>query len=255
MTIVAAQLRTALVATARYDRMFYSGVAIAMALTVLVGFGPTYYFAAFSDRPMATVNGGPMTLLVHAHGLLFTGWVLLFIAQTSLVAQHNVHLHRRLGVVGAALAGLMIVVGTVTALRSAARGGGPAGIEPLSFLIVPLTDMVLFGGFVGLALRLRRNREAHKRLMLLAYVSIMAAAVGRLPLVAALGQPLVVLGLALTFLFAGVVYDLVTRRRVHPVYLRGGALVVASVPLRLLVSQTTAWKAFAAALVRLVSSA
>jgi hypothetical protein len=34
-------------AVGRYDRVFYSGIAIAMALTVFVGFGPTYYFGAF----------------------------------------------------------------------------------------------------------------------------------------------------------------------------------------------------------------
>jgi hypothetical protein len=252
MTTVAPQLHTPSVASGRYDRVFYSGVAIAMALTVLFGFGPTYYFATFADRPLATVNGGPMTLLVHAHGVLFTSWALLFIAQTSLVAQHRVHVHRRLGAVGGGLAGMMIVVGTMTALRSAARGGGPPGADPLSFLIVPLTDMLLFGGFVGLALYLRGKRESHKRLMLLAYVSIMAPAVGRLPAVLALRQPLVVFGLTLTFLFAGVTYDLVTRRRVHPAYMWGGAALIVSVPLRMLISQTSAWKAFAAAIVRLV---
>jgi hypothetical protein len=48
-----------------------------MALAALVGFGPTYYFKAFGQGPMATLSGGPMTLLVHAHGALFSAWVLL----------------------------------------------------------------------------------------------------------------------------------------------------------------------------------
>jgi hypothetical protein len=252
MTTTAAPLRALSAATGRYDRLFYSGIAIAMALTVLFGFGPTYYFAAIAGRPLATVSGRPITLLVHAHGVLFTSWALLVVAQTTLVAQQKVHVHRRLGAVGGGLAALMIVVGTMTALRSAATGGGPPGTDPLSFLLVPLTDMLLFGSFVGLALRQRGKAEAHKRLMLLAYVSIMAAAVGRLPAVLALGRPPVVLGLTLTFLFAGITYDLMTRRRVHPVYLWGGAVLIASVPFRLVVSQTSAWKAVAAAIVRLV---
>jgi hypothetical protein len=53
-------------------------------------------------------------------------------------------------------------------------------------------------------------------------------------------------------LFAGVAYELVTRRRVHRAYVWGGALLMASVPLRMLISQTSAWKEFAAAIVRLV---
>lgn len=236
----------------KYDRRFYSGMAIALALTVLIGFGPTYYLKAFGPGPMATQSGGPMTLLVHTHGLLFTAWMLLFIGQTALVAQHKVAVHRRMGIAGALLAGAMVVVGTLTALKLAARGAAPPGVDPLSFLLIPLGDMVLFAGFVAAALRLRANREAHKRLMLLAYVSIIAAAVARLPGVLPLG-PLAFFGLAFLFILVGIIYDLGSRKRVHPVYLWGGGLLALSVPLRLAVSGTDAWKSLAARLVGLVS--
>ena len=139
----------------------------------------------------------------------------------------------------------MIVVGTLTALKTAARGAAPAAPDPLSFLIIPLTDMILFGSFVTAALRLRKNREAHKRLMLLAY------AVARVPGILPLGPP-AFFGLGLSFMLAGVVYDLLTRRRVHPVYIWGGTALVASVPLRLVISNTGAWKSFAAAIVGLI---
>jgi hypothetical protein len=251
MATVVADARVPSAAVGRYDRVFYSGIAIAMALTVLVGFAPTYYLAAFGGNPMSTLSGGPMTFVVHAHGVLFTAWVLLFVVQTALVAQHKVGVHRRLGIAGGALAAAMIVVGIATALQGAARGASPAAPDPLSFLIIPLTDMLLFGSFVIAALRLRKNREAHKRLMLLAYISIIVAAVARLPGILPLGPP-VFFGLGFSFMLAGVVYDLVTRRRVHPVYLWGGAALFASVPLRLVISSTEAWKNFAAAIVGLV---
>jgi hypothetical protein len=220
-------------------------------MMVLVGFGPTYYFDAFGPDPMATLSGRPVTLLVHAHGALFTTWVLLFIVQTALVARHKVQVHRRLGIAGGVLAASMIVVGTLTALQATARGSAPPGVDPRSFLMVPLTDMLLFAGFVATALRLRANREAHKRLMLLAYVSIVAAAAARLPGMLALG-PLAFFGVAFLFMFAGVLYDLVSRGRVHPAYIWGGAVLVASVPLRLAVSSTDAWKALAQWTVRLM---
>jgi hypothetical protein len=238
--------------TGKYDRMFYSGLAIAMALTVLTGFAPTYYLKVFGSTPMATQSGGPMTLLVHTHGLLFTAWVLLFITQTALVAQHKVAIHRRMGIAGGLLAAAMVEVGTLTALKLAARGAAPPGIDPLSFVMIPLGDMFLFAVFVAAALRLRANREAHKRLMLLAYVSIIAAAVARLPGVLPLG-PLAFFGFAFVFILVGIVYDLVSRHRVHPVYLWGGALLVLSVPLRLALSGTDAWKSLAERLVGLVS--
>ena len=44
----------------------------------------------FGDGPQATLSGGPFTSLVHLHGAVFTAWVLLFIAQTVLVASHRV---------------------------------------------------------------------------------------------------------------------------------------------------------------------
>lgn len=236
----------------RYDRIFYSSMAIGMALTVLVGFGPTYYTKLLGSAPMATFSGAPITPLVHLHGLLFTAWVLLFIAQTALVAQRRVAVHRRMGIVGAVLAGSMVVVGIVAALKLAARGAAPPGIDPLSFVLVPVGDMIVFAAFVATALRMRANREAHKRLMLLAYVSIIAAATARLPGMLPYG-PLAFYGLAFVFILIGIIYDSFSRRRVHPVYIWGGGALVLSVPLRLIVSGTDAWKSFAQILVNLVS--
>ena len=91
------------------------------------------------------------------------------------------------------------------------------------------------------------DREAHKRLMLLAYVSIITAAIARLPGVA---NPLVFFALALLFVVAGIVYDKVTRGRVHRVYVWGGAILAASVPVRLALSETTLWRSVAEILVR-----
>ena len=145
---------------------------------------------------------------------------------------------------GAALAAAMIAAGTSVAIFTAGRGGAPPGIDPLAFLAIPIFDMILFATFVTAAIALRRDKETHKRLMLLAYISILAAAVARLPRVAALGPP-GFFGLAFLFLLTAVIYDLLSRRRVHKVYLWGGALLVMSVPLRLAISKTGAWLALA----------
>lgn len=225
----------------RRDRMFYSSVAIALALTVLAGFGPTYYFRVVRGLPLATLNGGPVTVLVHMHAVLFSGWVLLFVAQTTLVAQQRIAVHRRLGIVGGVLAALMVVVGTLTALKMAARGAAPAGIDPYQILMIGLSDVLLFGGFVAAALLLRAKREAHKRLMLLAYVCIVTAAVGRLPGVLSLGPP-ALFGLSFVFVLAGIIYDKMSIGRLHPVYAWGGTLLLLSVPVRLLISSTEVWK-------------
>ncbi len=249
MAATLAQASKTSAAAGVYDRVFYSGMAIAMALTVFVGFAPTYYLRLFStEGPVATVSGFPFTPLVHLHAVVFSAWVLLFIFQTALIASRRVKVHQRVGIAGAALAAVMIVIGIGTAIAGARAGSGPPGVDPLAFLIIPLGDMALFAIFVASAIGLRRNREAHKRLMLLAYVSLLAAAVARWPGVMPLG-PLGFYGFAFLFLFAGIGYDLLSRRRVHRVYKWGGALLVLSVPARLAFMETGLWRAVAEFLV------
>jgi hypothetical protein len=195
------------------------------------------------------LSGGPWTLVVHAHAALFTTWVLLFIVQTALVAGRRVAVHRRLGIAGACVAAALVVAGLLIAVAAAARGGAPAGADPLEFLAVPFFDLVLFSGFIIAALVMRRHKDAHKRLMLLAYVSIITAAVARLPGVLTLGPP-VFFGLSFCFVVAGALYDYFSRGRVHQVYWVGGAIILVSVPLRLAISSTTTWRIFAEFLIR-----
>ena len=52
-------------------------------------------------------------------------------------------------------------------------------------------------------------------------------------------------GLADLILLSYVVYDTFTYRRLHPAYLWGGLLLVASHPLRLYIGSTAAWVAYA----------
>lgn len=231
-----------------YDRLFYSGMAVLMALTAFAGFAPTYYLRPLADAPAATVSGAPIGPLIHLHAAVFTSWVLLFLVQTALVARRRVRLHRRLGVAGAALAAAMLVVGMTTALTSARAGVAPPGVDPLLFLVVPFFDILLFAALAAAAIWKRRDKESHKRLMLLAYVALMPAPVARLPGVLSLG-PLGFYFLSFTFLLLGVAYDLASRRRVHPAYWWGGAVLVLMAPGRLLLGQTEAWRVFAGWLV------
>jgi hypothetical protein len=233
-----------------YDRLFYTSMAVMMAIVVLIGFAPTYYLRAFSSGTAGvTVSGAPLTLLVHLHGFLFSAWVVLFVVQTALVASRRVRVYRAMGVAGAVLAALMVVAGTTTAIAGAKAGSAPPGVDPLAFLMIPLADITLFAAFVGTALSLRRRKEAHKRLMMLAYISILAAAVARLPGVLPLG-PIGFYGFTFVFLLAAVLYDYLTRRRIHPAYIWGGTIMVLSVPLRLVVSGTEAWQSVAGFLTR-----
>ena len=168
-------------AATRYDRIFYGGMGVLLAAVAVAGFAPTFYLRSWFGAPPTVGGATELTPLAQIHGTVFTGWMVLFIIQTSLIASRRVAVHRRLGVAGVVLAVLMIVVGAMTAIAAARRGAAPPGAESLSFLVVPLMDLVLFAIFVTSAVLRRRDKETHKRLMLLAYVSIIAAGVARLP--------------------------------------------------------------------------
>lgn len=216
-------------------------------MIVLAGFARSYYLKGFFGTPALP------SLLVQLHGLVMTSWVVLFITQVSLVATGRTRIHQRLGVFGAILAALIVIVGVLTAIAGAARGATP-GPPALQFLVVPLVDMLVFATLVGTALYLRGSRlDFHKRLMLLAAVNLLAPAIARIPLhFIEAGGALAFLGLTDLCLLGCVAFDTVKNRRLHPVFLWGTLLIFASQPLRLMLAGTDVWMRFATALVGLV---
>ena len=216
------------------DRRFFTGMAIAAALTVFVGFAPTYYLRG-------VFGAAPLTTLVHVHGAVATAWILLFLTQTSLIAGGRTDLHRRLGVAGAVLAPLLLVVGYLTAIESARLGHTPpGGPPPLAFLAVPIGTLVVFAILVGAGLAQRRRSETHKRLMLLATIAILTPAIARLRWMGLEGPPYAIGGTCL-FVVACLVYDRVAHGRVHPAFLWGGLFVMVALPLRFALGRTDAW--------------
>ncbi len=223
----------------RRERIFYTGMAVAVAATVFAGFSRTYYLKPYFGAP-------PLTLLLHLHGIVFTSWLVLYLTQTVLVAAKRIDVHRRLGIIGAVIAVLMVVVGATTAIIRAKQGATPAaGIPPLVFLVIPLADMFVFSCLIGAGFYFRRRPDIHKRLMLLATISILAAAIARLPFAFLQAGPPAFFGVTDLFIVVCLLYDLLARGRIHRATAWGGLLIVASQPLRLMIGSTHAWLAFA----------
>jgi hypothetical protein len=143
------------------------------------------------------------------------------------------------------VAALLAVQAISMAVGNAAAGHGPAGRDPLQFLSVPIGTTTLFTLFVGSALALRRHREWHKRLMLLATMTLLVPAMGRLDaqIMQPLGLPRLVLAPAVTVAFVAWawVHDWRRLGRVHPAYIVGGIALIVSIPLRRLIGFTDAW--------------
>jgi hypothetical protein len=222
----------------RGERVFFTGMAAVTAGIVFAGFAPTFFL-----RPMFVPE--PLPVLFVAHGVVFSCWIALLLVQTSLVAGRRTDLHMRLGVAGMAMAALMTVLGPMVTIEAARREVLHGNVGALAFLAVPLFDILVFALLVGIGFALRRRSDWHKRLMLLATLSITPAAIARLRVAFIQEHDFMGFWVADAIVVACAAYDTIARRRLHPAWIWGGLLVIASHPLRVALSGTDAWRAFA----------
>jgi hypothetical protein len=241
-------------------RHFYVWMAAACALLAFVGFAPSFWL----QLAPGTFVGSP---LLYLHGALFTAWPLYFLMQTTLVASGRVYRHRLWGLLGVSLATAMVFVGfavanAVLAKRLAAGYGDAAR----AFQIVSTSMIALFGALIAAAIAYVSRPEVHKRLMLLATISILPPAIARLffaltvgigpGLRPGLGPPRTVDSVMVSALIAdalilvAMLYDLRTRGRIHPTYIIGGAIILVMQLLRSPLSTTQEWYAIADFLAR-----
>lgn len=221
------------VGSRRRTRLFYVAMTLVLCAMVVRGFWPSYFGHLFSgtvDRPR----------IMHLHGAYFTGWMLLLLAQVGLIYAGRLRTHRAVGIrVGIAYGIGLLVLGLVVSIVAPVlhvRAGEWTMDRAAGFLILPLGDMVLFAGFFGAAVALRNRPEPHKRLMLVATITVAFAAVARMGFESLLVSYLV----WMAPLFAGMAFDAATRRRVHPAYLV--SLAVLSVAfLRVLLMESEGW--------------
>jgi hypothetical protein len=101
----------------------------------------------------------------------------------------------------------------------------------------------MFSMTIGAGLYLRRRSDFHKRLMLVATINVLPAAITRIPL--AITYPALIPIMIFGFILAGPIDDLVARRRVHPAYLWGGSLTILTTVLQFVIGPTAAWHSIA----------
>jgi hypothetical protein len=204
----------------KWDRAFFQAFAATAWVAVLMGFGPELHGHLTGQTPYPPP-------IVHFHAAAFTGWLLLFSAQIWLVRTRRMDLHRNLGLSAMALIPIMVVLGVTTSLISRRLHFEAGQNEMLGFMIVPLTDMIAFPSLAVPALLVRADAAKHKRLILLATISLLPAAFGRwigpwllvhfgdgffgLIAQAYLGSDIMIL--------AAILYDRATRGSVHRIYL------------------------------------
>jgi hypothetical protein len=197
---------------------------LVLCAVLLAGFGPSFFFRAWTTRPNL-----PLHLVVH--GLAATAWFVVFIAQVVLAARGNRRWHRRLGIFGLGIAAAFVVTGlqsTWSFARQvaaqghfvAANGSGEAFVYWA--IAVSIGGLVVFTCLLSTALFFRRRPEVHGRLMLLATAGLMGPAVSRVVLrFAPLPNPL--LAVLSVFLIMLLIRDIRVRGRPHIATVLGGA--------------------------------
>jgi hypothetical protein len=223
----------------RSERIFYVGMSLVAVATVFAGFARTYFLRSY-------FHPDPLTLLPRIHGLVFTGWIVLFVAQTTLVAARRTDIHRRLGWAGAALAVLMMIVTWLTAVAAVHQAVlvGNAFLAR-AFFAIPLADLLVFAALVGAAIVYRRWPDTHKRLMLLATLAILDAATGRWPIKFIESTKYGYYVALDVIIIAVVAYDVLSRRKLDRAYAWGVTLVIGMQILREMIGPTAPWQEFA----------
>jgi hypothetical protein len=233
----------------KWDRNFFLALVGLMWLGIVGGFVPEVVRHIAQHKP-------PFPLIVHVHGAVFAGWMVVLTAQVLLIRRRRADLHRKLGLAAMGLAALMVVLGPATALyMQRYHFGTPQSDVP--FLSVQLTDILAFAGLVSAAFAQRGDSSAHKRLMLIATLYITDAGFARMfgdGLQSVLGDgfwPFLVEAYgANDILLLGLgAYDLVTRKRLHPAYVAGVAWTLAFQFIGSWLDHSPAWKAIALVLI------
>lgn len=222
----------------RDERYFFWAMTILILATVLLGFGKSYFLAGMVRAPLPS-------WIIHVHAVAFTSWILLLIVQTSLVTAGRVDVHRRLGMYGFGLACVMVVLGTMAATDLLRRSESAMNVDAKTFYAGSLGDMVIFSVLVFFAFRSRRNPAAHKRLILIATITLLGAPINRWPFPILLEKPILIELIAYVFVLFIVFYDLWSLRRIHPATLWGGLFLIIAQQLEFPIGDTALWQHFA----------
>ncbi|MCA6263021.1 MAG: hypothetical protein IM635_04815, partial [Phenylobacterium sp.] len=102
--------------------------------------------AGFVVQLLAGRSSFNAPLWVHAHAVVFMGWLAIYLAQTALAARGAGAWHRRLGWLAMAWVPLMLFLGLQVVVDMVRRGEAPFFFRPLHFLVLDPASLLAFAG-------------------------------------------------------------------------------------------------------------
>jgi len=215
--------------TARSDDRFFLIMALVMMAVVFTGFSVHLAMGRSTfARP----------LVIHAHAVVFMGWIVLYVLQNILVNRGSMALHRTLGWIGAVWIIAMIGLGTTVTVLMVQAGRVPFFFYPVSFLIFDPMTVLTFAGLSYTAIALRRRTDWHRRLHYCGMAMLMGPAISRLspaPLLMPWAYEAAFLP-ALIFPAIGMIADLRRTGRIHPAWWWGIGVMIGSILLTNLIT-------------------
>ncbi len=162
-------------------RAFYPAIGILLTIIAFIGFSRFFLHGlAYPGRPIAP----PIRTLIFAHAITFSAWMLLIITQPMLIMLRHHRWHMMIGKVGSILALAIIILGTLTAIRSAAITPPEVTpwppLTPMKFMAIPLGGILLFTIFIALGIIYRRKPAVHRSMMMLGTIAALSAAFARI---------------------------------------------------------------------------
>jgi hypothetical protein len=210
------------------ERRFFLNMAIAIAVTVLLGFG-AYVVLGISSF------GAPWW--VHVHALTYMGWIALYLNQNRLVVRGDIAQHQRMGRVMAGWAVWMTLVGFAILYFNTVSHRTPPIFTASLLVTTDSLNLVLFVLLLGAGLRMRRHSDWHRRLMLCTTICLIAPALGRITVLTGGFSMTRIAAGQLGFIAVGMARDWRVQGRIHPAYFWGAAAMVA---MRLLIAPLAA---------------
>ena len=160
-------------------RLLYATAALLLFVFMLLGFQQFYLHGrAYPAHPLAP----PIRMLLIAHGVAMTLWVITFVVQSLLIVGRNRRLHMAVGPFAVALAVAMVFLGLWLPIQSTRFEPDETvwNLNRVHFMAIPIFAILTFGAFVAVGFWQRRRPEIHRPMMLLATLSIIPAATDRI---------------------------------------------------------------------------
>jgi hypothetical protein len=236
------------------ERFFYAGTGALFLVLTFAGF-QKYIFGGKHEDGNAIAEQMVATVAVHSASIF--AWYVLYFVQCLLIAVQNRGLHRKLGWSALAVGSMIAVTGPMVAIRSVRSAPANAAVFdwPLpQFLLIMLTEILLFLAFAAIGVLYRQRPAVHRPMMMLAGLALISGATGRIAWVVsifgthtwtALFGPVIALGALL-----GIVRYLLARR-VESAFAYGFAGLALVSVIAAMLAGTNTWVEVAKAILRL----